>query len=247
MQKSLMSPAHKRTVQSHRAFTLIELLVVGAIIGILAALLLPTLAKAKESSHRTRCLSNLKQIGLATVMYAGDYNDKVPSAFWDTGWAAYNPIEFDGNLVAMASQLGFRTTMASGTPSIWTCPNRPSLPAASSGGTWALGYQYYGGVTNWTYNGTKLRSASPIRLGAAKPGWMLAADVVLKFSGVWGNSAEPTTSGFTSLPAHKRNGLPSGGNEVFADGSARWIKARDMFNLYSATGAGPRDFYFYQD
>jgi prepilin-type N-terminal cleavage/methylation domain-containing protein len=68
--------------QSRNAFTLIELLVVIAIIAILAAILFPVFARARENARRTSCLSNLKQIGLGAMMYLQDYDEKYPQAYW---------------------------------------------------------------------------------------------------------------------------------------------------------------------
>src|SRR5438046_7617716 len=70
------------------AFTLIELLVVIAIIAILARILLPALARAKENSRRTYCQNSMRQLGLSLVMYAGDYNGLYPPETDTKRWPA---------------------------------------------------------------------------------------------------------------------------------------------------------------
>src|SRR5437868_5055067 len=68
---------------NRRAFTLIELLVVIAIIAILAAILFPVFARAREAARKTTCLSNLKNQGLATLMYVQDYDENFPWLMMD--------------------------------------------------------------------------------------------------------------------------------------------------------------------
>jgi prepilin-type N-terminal cleavage/methylation domain-containing protein len=253
---SRYTPPGSQSARQRSGFTLIELLVVIAIIAILAAMLLPALASAKEKAKRTQCLNNLKQIGLGATMYASDFQDLVPPGIRNLGGSGNNWVQLAISIPIVDAVNAYLKVQTNASHTVWACPNRPpGLPYVDLGNNqYIIGYEYMGGTTNWA-NAPALKGYSPIKLINSQPYWVLAADMNMKVvGGQWAGSAPGVTPGTTlyteygNVPPHPNHNLPAGGNEVFADGSARWCKFETMYRFNNFPGLlGSTDIWWHQD
>ena len=133
-----------------RGFTLIELLVVIAIIAILAAILFPVFARAREKARQTSCLSNAKQLALGFVMYCQDYDEMVPLMAQNGGPSAFSGLSYICYPELMHPYV--RNTQ------IWRCPSRGGVGAAEQ---FLMGpYPHYG------YGCSLFRATRPHFLGS---------------------------------------------------------------------------------
>jgi prepilin-type N-terminal cleavage/methylation domain-containing protein len=259
---SAMNNTRKYLNSELAGFTLIELLVVIAIIAILAAMLLPALASAKEKAKRTQCLGNLRQIGLGANLYAGDNNDIVPPGNLQTGVnAAAAPYVQDAmNLNIVQAVNKYMSIPTNGTTTVWACPDRASgLPYIDPPNDQEVfGYSYMGGMNRWN-NFPSGSAFSPIKLSTSKPWWVMGADSILKINGKWSAAVAAGTAynaEYDKVPPHTKFGsssIAAGANEVFADGSATWCNAYNgsfgnmwKFNTYAGE-LGTTDVYWHQD
>ncbi|RYX81384.1 DUF1559 domain-containing protein [bacterium] len=229
-----------RTRKSHLAFTLIELLVVIAIIAILASILFPVFARAREQARKSSCLSNLKQMGIATAMYTQDYDDRLP-LYSTTGPTIYWPTLIDPYIKSRMT---------------WFCPSyeRSVTTPSASASTYGANFGIISNTnshhlaefsrstevlmyadTEGAYVGSASRNAG---CNGFTEGFLRVYDPV----GQAPPTAQTACTAYLQTTAGVSPRHLDGSNAVFVDGHAKWLK-RDIFIRQETADNHPIDLY----
>ena len=200
-----------------RGFTLIELLVVIAIIAILAAILFPVFARARENARRTSCLSNAKQIGLGVMQYTQDYDEMYPMI----GFLAGDTLTYPDGVVSNNNWI-MRVYPYVKSAQVFNCPSNTRVPWQGTSNPHPTAATSYG------LNAHLLSSPISIATVAKVSETLLMADSD-------GAAAYAVFSYYYSGPSATRwmaDRHMEGANIAFADGHAKWKKMhRDAANL----------------
>ena len=202
-----------------KGFTLIELLVVIAIIAILAAILFPVFARAREKARQTSCLNNVKQLTLGVMMYMQDYDEVLPlSQMWHSVACLR---AFHGN-VTMYHWWCDSVFPYVKNKQAFACPSRTGI-AAEIGYEIAYGYNYWLGYYN-SATGT-----TPYYRGYKLSAIVYPAETILLGDNDWTGSTSDYPAGYvqafcganhpSAFPPARHNG---GANFGFVDGHAKW-------------------------
>jgi prepilin-type N-terminal cleavage/methylation domain-containing protein/prepilin-type processing-associated H-X9-DG protein len=228
-------------------FTLIELLVVIAIIAILAAILFPVFAQAREKARQTMCVSNMKQIGLGVQMYAQDYDEKMPFNYgylWDEkGKQIPGTLLWWQDLVRPYVKNEQVYTCPSASPhtqeSTWRPPGMPNplirdyianaAATAANRGYWPPGSKFEGRVgpftNNWNNDSISLaRIEDPSGTIAIVDGYRSDEIWAINQSDCWKPTPQPPADASNRWPGFVAKRHNDGFTAAYVDGHARWMK-----------------------